>query len=156
MRRDRASTRRSSGRAVDAKALRRYAAGHTLEIRSTAGDVIVAVSVESDRESFDTADDGSSWLSSLIGLRADLASGDERFHLGWMLDVQCGEIKNDMCALQHLGCQSRSSIGGLRVVRFEDIDEIRVGRSRSPRTSAPATRAAARRGRSQSERVTAC
>jgi len=68
MRRDRASTRRSSGRAVDAKALRRYAAGHTLEIRSTAGDVIVAVSVESDGESFDTADDGSSWLSSLIGL----------------------------------------------------------------------------------------
>lgn len=82
--------------AVDLKALRRYAAGHTLEIRSTARDVIVAVSVESDGESFDTADDGSSWLSSLIRLRADLASGDERFlYLGWLLDVQCGAIDDN-------------------------------------------------------------
>ena len=47
-------------------------------------------------ESFDTADDGSSWLSSLIGLRADLASGDERFlYVGWLLDVQCGEIDDN-------------------------------------------------------------
>jgi hypothetical protein len=64
--------------AVDTKALRRYAAGHTVEIRSPARDVIVAISLESDGESFDTADDGSSWLSSLIALRADIASGDER------------------------------------------------------------------------------
>ena len=41
--------------AVDVKALRRYAGGHTLEIRSTAQHVIVAVSVESDGESFDTS-----------------------------------------------------------------------------------------------------
>jgi hypothetical protein len=52
---------------VDLKALRRYAAGHTIEIRSTARDVLVAFSVEGDGESFDPADDGSSWLSSLIG-----------------------------------------------------------------------------------------
>jgi len=79
--------------AVDVKALRRYAAGHAIEIRSTARDVIVAISVESDGESFDPADDGSRWLSSLIGLRADLASGDERLvYLGWLSDVQCGEI----------------------------------------------------------------
>ena len=79
------------------KALRRYAAGHTLEIRSTARDVIVAISVESDGESFDTSDDGSSWLSSLSGLRADIASGDERaLYLGWLLDVQCGEIDDDV------------------------------------------------------------
>jgi hypothetical protein len=82
--------------AVDVKALRRYAAGHTLEIRSTASDVIVALSVESDGESFDPADDGSGWLSSVIGLRADLASGDERFvYLAWLLDVQCGEIDDN-------------------------------------------------------------
>jgi hypothetical protein len=82
--------------AVDTKALRRYAAGHTVEIRSTARDVIVAISLESDGESFDTADDGSSWLSSLIALRADIASGDERaLYLAWLLDLQCGEIDDD-------------------------------------------------------------
>lgn len=82
--------------AVDVKALRRYAAGHTVDIRSTARDVIVAISLESDGESFDTADDGSSWLSSLIALRADIASGDERaLYLAWLLDVQCGEIGDD-------------------------------------------------------------
>jgi hypothetical protein len=32
----------------------------------------------------------------LIGLRADLASGDERFvYLAWLLDVQCGEIDDN-------------------------------------------------------------
>ena len=79
--------------AVDMKALRRYAAGHTVEIRSTTRDVIVAISVEGGGENFDAADDGSSWLSSLIALRADIAGGDERaLYLGWLLDVQCGEI----------------------------------------------------------------
>ena len=82
--------------AVDVKALRRYAGGHTLEIRSTAHDVTVAISVESDGESFDTADDGSSWLSSLMGLRADIAGGDNRaLYLAWLLDVQCGEISDE-------------------------------------------------------------
>ena len=82
--------------AVDARALRRYAAGHAVEIRAMGSNVIIALSVESDGESFDTADDGSSWLSLLSGLRADLASGDERvLYLGWLLDVQCGEIDDD-------------------------------------------------------------
>lgn len=83
--------------AVDVKALRRYAAGRTIEIRSTARDVIVAISVERDGESFDTSDDGSSWLSALISLRAELASGDERLvYLGWLLDVQSGEIDDNV------------------------------------------------------------
>ena len=51
--------------AVDLKALRRFAAGHTVEIRSTERDVIVGISVEGNGENFDAADDGSSWLSSL-------------------------------------------------------------------------------------------
>jgi hypothetical protein len=83
--------------AVDVKALRRYAGGHTLEIRSTARDIIVAISAEGDGESFDTSDDGSSWLSSLIALRADIAGGDDRaLYLGWLLDVQCGAIDDDV------------------------------------------------------------
>jgi hypothetical protein len=51
--------------AVDVKALRRYAAGRTVDIRSAGSDVVVAMSVETDGEPFDAADDGSSWLSSL-------------------------------------------------------------------------------------------
>ena len=83
--------------AVNVKALRRYAVGHTLEIRSTARDVIVAISVEGDGESFDASDDGSCWLSSVAGLRADIATGDERaLYLAWLLDVQCGEIADSI------------------------------------------------------------
>ena len=37
---------------VDVKALRHYAAGHTLDIRSKGSHVVVAISVESDGESF--------------------------------------------------------------------------------------------------------
>ena len=88
---------RYSKGAVDMKALRRYAGGHTLEICSTARDVIVAISVEGDGESFDTSDDGSSWLASLIALRTDIAGGDDRaLYLAWLLDVQCGEINDDV------------------------------------------------------------
>ena len=79
--------------AVDVKALRRYAGGHTFDVRMMAGDVIVAISVESDGETFDAADDGSVWLSSLLGLRADIANGDQRApYLAWLLDVQCGLV----------------------------------------------------------------
>jgi hypothetical protein len=80
--------------AVDVRALRRYARGHTIAVRSTAQHV--SISAESDGESFDVADDGSGWLSALIGLRAELASGDDRIlYLGWLLDVQSGEIEDD-------------------------------------------------------------
>ncbi len=82
--------------AVDVKALRRYAAGHTLEVRCAGSDVVVAMSVESDGDSFDTTDDGSSWLSSLMGLRAGIAGGDERaLYFSWLLDVQCGIVDDD-------------------------------------------------------------
>lgn len=81
---------------VDVKALRRDAGGHTFDVRMTAGDVIVVISVESDGETFDPADDGSAWLSSLIGLRADIANGDQRApYLVWLLDVQCGVVDDD-------------------------------------------------------------
>jgi hypothetical protein len=81
---------------VDVRALCRYAKGPTIDVCSTAQHVVVSISVESDGESFDPADDGSGWLSALIGLRADLASGDDRIlYLGWLLDVQSGEIEDN-------------------------------------------------------------
>jgi hypothetical protein len=82
--------------AVDVKALRRYAGGHTFDVRMMAGDVIVAISVESDGEAFDAGDDGSAWLSSVIVLRTDIANGDHRTpYLAWLLDVQGGVIDDD-------------------------------------------------------------
>jgi hypothetical protein len=43
-----------------------------------------------------SVDDGSGRLSSLMGLRADVAGGDERaLYLAWLLDVQWGVIDDD-------------------------------------------------------------
>ena len=80
--------------AVDLKMLRRYAAGQSLEITTKEPHVVVTTSVE--REDFDGADDGTDCLSSLIALRADIASGDERpLYLAWLLGVQHGEVDDD-------------------------------------------------------------
>lgn len=83
--------------ALDLKRLRRYAAGHTIEVRATGPNIVVAISVEGDGETFDTADDATDWLATLMTLRADIASGDDRaLYLGWLFDVQCGEIEDDV------------------------------------------------------------
>jgi len=80
--------------AVDVRVLRRYATAQSLEIKITGRHVVVAMSVE--REDFDGADDGASWLSSLIGLRGDIASGDERpLYLAWLLGVQYGQVADE-------------------------------------------------------------
>lgn len=77
--------------AVDMKALRRYLAGQSLDVRSKGSAVVVAMSVE--RDDFDAGDDAQGWLSSLIALRTDIARGDERvLYLAWLLGVQQGEI----------------------------------------------------------------
>ena len=80
--------------AVDMKALRRYVTGQSLEVSSKGADVVVAMSVE--RDDFDTEEDGHGWLSSVIALRADIASGDERvLYLSWLLGVQQGEVDDE-------------------------------------------------------------
>lgn len=79
---------------VDVKALRRYSAGQSLEVRSHGANVVIAMSAEG--EDFSAEDDGRSWLSSLIALRADIASGDERvLYLAWLLGVQQGQLDDD-------------------------------------------------------------
>ena len=81
--------------AVDMRGLRRYAAGQSLDVHSTGGDVVVAVAVE--RDDFDPEDDGQGWLSSLTAIRADIAGGDARaLYFAWLLDVQSGEIDDDV------------------------------------------------------------
>ena len=80
--------------AVEPKTLRRYAAGQSLEVTTKGPYVVVTTSVE--REDFNGADDGVDWLSSLAGLRADIASGDERpLYLAWLLSVQYGEVDDE-------------------------------------------------------------
>ena len=77
--------------AIDLKLLRRYRAGQALDVRSSGPHVVITVSAE--REDFDPEEDGQGWLSSLIPLRALVASGDERaLYLAWLLGVQYGEI----------------------------------------------------------------
>ena len=81
--------------AVDVRELRRYAAGQSLDVHSTGGNVVVAVAVE--RDDFHSDDDGQSWLSSLTAIRADIAGGDARaLYFAWLLDVQSGEIDDDV------------------------------------------------------------
>jgi hypothetical protein len=49
-----------------------------------------------EREALDGAEDGTDWLSSLIALRGDIASGDERpLYLAWLLGVQDGEVDDE-------------------------------------------------------------
>jgi hypothetical protein len=80
--------------ALDLRAVRRYATEQSLEIKTTGSHVVVTISVE--REDFDGADDGADWLSSLVGLRGDIASGDERpFYLAWLLGVQYGPVDDE-------------------------------------------------------------
>ena len=75
-------------------AIRRYRAGHSLDIRLKGADVIVAISAE--REDFEPDDDGRGWLSSLLPLRVAVTSGDERLpYFGWLLGVQSGEMRDN-------------------------------------------------------------
>jgi hypothetical protein len=77
--------------ALDLKLLRRYAAGQSLTV-TTSGPHVLTMSVE--RDDFDGGDYATSWLSSLIGLRAEIAGGDERpLYLAWLLGLQHGEVR---------------------------------------------------------------
>ncbi len=80
--------------AVDLRTLRCYATEQSFAIATTGSHVVVTMSVE--REDFDGADDGTSWLSSLVGLRGDIARGDERpLYFGWLLGVQYGQVDDE-------------------------------------------------------------
>ena len=80
--------------AVDVKTLRRYAAGRSFDVTMKGPHIVVTMSIE--REDFDGAEDGTDWLASLIGLRGDIASGDERpLYVAWLLGVQYGEVDDE-------------------------------------------------------------
>jgi hypothetical protein len=72
----------------------RYCLGESASARGK-GDYTV-LEFLSETEYPEDVDDGSGWLSSLISLRAELASGDHRaLYLAWLLCVQNGEVDED-------------------------------------------------------------
>lgn len=102
--------------AVDMRGLRRYAAGQSLDVHSTRGDVVVAAAVE--RDDFDPEDDGQGWLSSLTAIRADIAGGDARaLYFAWLLDVQSGEIDDDVALLSRVA-RGDGTVGAELMRRF--------------------------------------
>lgn len=80
-------------RVLDLETARRYLAGEAASARVKGNHVILEFYSDSeDADGWDD-DDGSGWLSSLIPLRTDVASGDLRaLYLAWLLCVQDGEI----------------------------------------------------------------
>jgi hypothetical protein len=87
--------------------------------------------------------DGSGWLSSLISLRADLASGDHRaLYLGWLLGVQNEELDETdrepavPAGLGRPGAALRAFADFLRI----DRDLIAVAAERSPDLEIDASR----------------
>jgi len=79
-------------RLLDLAAAKQYCRGETATARGK-GDFVILELSSDDEGGGDWDDDGSGWLSSLMPLRADLASGDYRMlYLAWLLCVQAGEL----------------------------------------------------------------
>jgi hypothetical protein len=123
--------------AVDVKALRRFVAGPSLDVHAKGADVVITMSVE--RDDFDAEDDGQGWLSSLIALRTDIASGDERaLYLAWLLGVQQGEIDDgatEPARPDGLGTPS-PALESLMDIMGLDRDLVAAAVEGSPRASA--------------------
>lgn len=83
-------------RSLAPKLLQQYLAGDTTSARVKGKQLILTFHSESEDYDDSWDDDGSGWLSSLIPLRGDLASGDHRaLYLAWLLAGQLGELDDD-------------------------------------------------------------
>ncbi|MBI4536675.1 MAG: hypothetical protein HY712_01815 [candidate division NC10 bacterium] len=82
-------------RLLDLDLAMQYCRGNIARAR-TKGDFVILEFLVQDEEYGDGSDDGSGWLSSLLPLRAELASGDYRMlYLGWLSSVQADELDED-------------------------------------------------------------
>jgi len=82
-------------RALDLAVAKQYCCGEAATARGK-GDIVTLSFSSEDEEGGDWDDDGSGWLSSLVPLRADLASGDYRMlYLAWLLSVEVGEVDDE-------------------------------------------------------------
>lgn len=81
---------------LDLDLAKQYCRGGVSRARSK-GDFVILEFLVEDEEYGDGGDDGSGWLSSLIPLRADLASGDHRLlYLAWLAAAQADELDNEV------------------------------------------------------------
>ena len=83
-------------RVLDPRTARRYCRGGSAQVRVKGDCVILGFATEDDGDPFDGMDDGSGWLSALLPLREDIASGDHRaLYLAWLHAAQGGELERD-------------------------------------------------------------
>ncbi len=84
--------------ALDLETAQRYLMGDAASARAKGDAVILSFLSEEEEEDggWVEDDEGSGWMSSLIPVRADLASGDLRvLYLGWLLCAQGQELDED-------------------------------------------------------------
>ncbi len=124
---------RLPARLLDARTARLYGAGERASVREKNGNVVVTFRSE-DEEGGDWVE-GEGLLSSLIGVRAELARGDLRaLYLGWLLCAQGGDLDDDdveppvPAGLARLSAPLESLVEFLRI----DTDLIRVAAAASP------------------------
>ena len=78
---------------VDYKPLKAMVPGETVPARKTARFVIVEFRSESE---WDSEDDGTGWMASLMPLRSEVLRGDLRcLYLGWLRSTQDGGLDED-------------------------------------------------------------
>jgi hypothetical protein len=126
-------TLRFPRQALDLERAQLYCAGESASARAKGEYVILDFS--SQDEDGDWEDEGQGWLSSLIPLRADIASGDDRaLYLAWLLCAQNQELEDDITeppcppGLSQLSAPLRAFADFLRV----DDDLIEVAAAGSP------------------------
>lgn len=129
-------------RALDPKLAQRHLVGRSTGARVKGEHLILEF--HSDTEDYDDSwdDDGSGWLSSLIPLRNDVASGDHRaLYLAWLLAGQLGELESNAHeppvppGLGQLTAPLKSFVDFLRI--DEDLIAIAAERSTDTKRDEP-------------------
>ncbi|MGH8564259.1 MAG: hypothetical protein ACREXW_09270 [Gammaproteobacteria bacterium] len=120
--------------ALNLETAQRYLLGDAASARAKGNAVILSFLSEQEGGSWVEDDEGSGWMSSVIPVRADLASGDLRvLYLGWLLCTQVQELDEDAleppvpAGLDQLSASIRAFADFLRI----DDDLIAVAAERS-------------------------
>jgi hypothetical protein len=126
--------------ALDLETARQYCAGEPASARETGACVVLSF-VSDDEEGGDWVE-GEGQLSSLIGVRAELACGDLRaLYLGWLLSLQEGDLDDDAVeppVPPGLGERSACLDGMVDSLRI-DVDLLDVAANATADPSAPRT-----------------
>ncbi|MGH8480762.1 MAG: hypothetical protein ACREXK_14675 [Gammaproteobacteria bacterium] len=120
--------------ALDLETAERYLLGDAASARAKGDAVILSFRSEEEGGDWVEDDEGRGWMSSVIPVRADLASGDLRvLYLGWLLSAQVQELDEDAleppvpARLDRLSASIRAFADFLRI----DDDLIAVAAERS-------------------------